>query len=86
MYVHLFRRVNFFQTEVAEWSAKERTVKRMEKNMATLQYRGAEFESGRAVEKESHIVQYRGTSYDTSKVEKAPEVHTGSYRGASWVA
>ncbi len=54
--------------------------------MATLQYRGAEFESGRAVEKKSHIVQYRGTSYDTSKVEKAPEVHTGSYRGASWVA
>ena len=86
MYVHLFRRVNFFQTEVAEWSAKERTVKRMEKNMATLQYRGAECESGRAVEKKSHIVQYRGTSYDTSKVEKAPEVHTGSYRGASWVA
>ena len=85
-YVHLLRRINFFQTEVAEWSAKERTVNRMENNMATLQYRGAKFESGRTVERTSHIVQYRGTSYDTSNVEKAPEVHSGSYRGASWVA
>ena len=85
-YVHLLRRINFFQTEVAEWSAKERTVNRMENNMATLQYRGAKFESGRTVERTSHIVQYRGTSHDTSNVEKAPEVHSGSYRGASWVA
>ena len=85
-YVHLLRRIHFFQTEVAEWSVKERTVNRMENNMATLQYRGAEFESGRTVETTSHIVQYRGTSYDTSNVEKAPEVHSGSYRGASWVA
>ncbi len=54
--------------------------------MATLQYRGAKFESGRTVERTPHIVQYRGTSYDTSNVEKAPEVHSGSYRGASWVA
>ncbi len=54
--------------------------------MATLQYRGAKFESGRTVECKSHIVQYRGTSYDTSNVEKAPKLHHGSYRGVTWDA
>ena len=49
MYVHLLRRIHFFQTEVAEWSVKERTVNRMENNMATHNI-GAEFESGRTVE------------------------------------
>ena len=52
--------------------------------MATLQYRGAEFESGRAVEKKSHIVQYRGTSYNTEDVEKVQKHFEGKYRGVNW--
>ena len=86
MYVHLFRRVNFFQTEVAEWSAKERTVKRMENNtQTTLQYEVPSLNLD--VRWKKSLTSYSTEVQATTLVKlKAPEVHTGSYRGASWVA
>ncbi|MFL2859164.1 MAG: DUF4278 domain-containing protein [Pontiellaceae bacterium] len=52
--------------------------------MATLQYRGVEFNSDSAVNEISHIVQYRGTTYNTEDVEKAQVAHEGNYRGVNW--
>ena len=52
--------------------------------MATLQYRGVEFDSGSAVEATSIIAQYRGASYNTEDVEKVQKHFEGKYRGVNW--
>ena len=52
--------------------------------MATLQYRGVEFDSENAVEATSIIAQYRGTSYNTEDVEKVQKHFEGKYRGVNW--
>ena len=68
----------------SRWSVKERTVNIKERIMATLQYRGVEFDSGNAVEATSIIAQYRGTSYNTEDVEKVQKHFEGKYRGVNW--
>jgi hypothetical protein len=63
---------------------KERTVNIKEITMATLQYRGVEFDSGSAVEATSIVAQYRGASYNTEDVEKVQKHCEGKYRGVNW--
>ena len=56
--------------------------------MATLQYRGANVTSQKAVVKPKTITaSYRGVSYDPTKMKKAaPKAKSGMYRGSAWEA
>ena len=56
--------------------------------MATLQYRGAEVTSEKAVVKpKTKTAIYRGVAYDPSEIKKAvPTIKRGMYRGSAWEA
>ena len=51
--------------------------------MATLQYRGVEFDSGNAVEATS-IIFSTEVQYNTEDVEKVQKHFEGKYRGVNW--
>jgi hypothetical protein len=56
--------------------------------MATLQYRGAEVTSEKAVVKpKTKTAIYRGVTYDPAEIKKAvPTIKSGMYRGSAWEA
>ena len=56
--------------------------------MATLQYRGAEVTSEKAVVKPMTTTAiYRGVTYDPTEIKKAvPTIKRGMYRGSAWEA
>ena len=56
--------------------------------MATLQYRGAEVTSKKAVVKpKTKTAIYRGVTYDPTEIKKAvPTIKRGMYRGSAWEA
>ena len=56
--------------------------------MATLQYRGAEVTSEKAVVKpKTKTAIYRGVTYDPTEIKKeVPTIKRGMYRGSAWEA
>ena len=56
--------------------------------MATLQYRGAEVTSEKAVVRpKTKTAIYRGVTYDPTEIKKAvPTIKRGMYRGSAWEA
>ena len=56
--------------------------------MATLQYRGAEVTSEKAVVRpKTKTAIYRGVTYDPTEIKKAvPTITRGMYRGSAWEA
>ena len=56
--------------------------------MATLQYRGAEVTSKKAVVRpKTKTAIYRGVTYDPTEIKRAvPTVKRGMYRGSPWEA
>jgi hypothetical protein len=65
----------------------EGTHRKRKITMATLQYRGAEVTSQKAVVKpKTKTAIYRGVSYNPTKQKAAPVAKSGMYRGSSWEA